>query len=320
MNPINKYFSKVFVINMEKDVGRMNDVSTMLNKESVSFERFEAVNGGELSKQEKDALVTTFCNIACTNSIIGCALSHHKIWEKIVDEDIKNALILEDDVFFAEDYKGVLEKAMAQLPEDCDILYLGCTGLCEKSKKYYNPFTWILHLFKNNNKQFESNNLFVPEFALSAHAYAITNAGCRKLLKYIEKVNQHIDIEIAFKQKNLNIYSCHPNIAYQKSDDSNITNLGFPKYINKYMYNFRDNKNFRYSYYLNVPIIQNINHWNIIFIILGILASRFKCVLYACIFLFIIDINVRDINYILIVFGFFTSYYIAHCKLYKLNL
>lgn len=317
MNPINKHFSKVYVINMEKDVHRMAEISTMLNQEGIHFERFEAINGSKLPKHQKDSSVTPICNVLCTNSIIGCGLSHLTLWRKVAEEDLRNALILEDDMFFVDDYREVLDKAMQQLPEDWDIMYLGCMGLCEKSKKYDNPFMSIFHLLKTVNNKYESENIFVPEFPVALHAYAISNAGSKKLIDMIDKVNYHIDFEIAVRQQNLNIYSCHPNIAYQRSEDSNITKLGFPRVLNKFIYNFRDDKNFRYTYFFNLPIMQNINFWTLVFIALGLLAGRYKFVFYMCIFLFLMEMSLTDIHYIILVLGFFTSYYITHCKLNK---
>lgn len=36
---------------------------------------------------------------------VGCFLSHYNIWKKIVDENLKDALVLEDDIRFDSFFK-----------------------------------------------------------------------------------------------------------------------------------------------------------------------------------------------------------------------
>lgn len=46
---------------------------------------------------------------------IGCFLSHYKIWEKIVEKQQEQVLILEDDIRFEPYFKDKAESVMEQI-------------------------------------------------------------------------------------------------------------------------------------------------------------------------------------------------------------
>ena len=57
---------------------------------------------------------------------MGCALSHYGIYQKMLQEDITSALILEDDIVLGADFKALISKLIANMdvPES-KILSLG---------------------------------------------------------------------------------------------------------------------------------------------------------------------------------------------------
>ncbi len=98
---------KVFVVNLARDTERMADKSAELGRLGVAFERFEAVSGRDLPSAEKNAAVDRFrwwCarGYRVTDGEIGCALSHHAIYRKTIDEDLPAVCVLEDDVPLAD--------------------------------------------------------------------------------------------------------------------------------------------------------------------------------------------------------------------------
>lgn len=63
-----------YVINLDKDVKRMNNMKKLLNN---NFIRFPAVYGKNLSNDELNKNITTLCKyLLCNHAIVGCALSH----------------------------------------------------------------------------------------------------------------------------------------------------------------------------------------------------------------------------------------------------
>ena len=278
-----KYVDNVYLINMDKDTERLEKVTKECKKFNINFERFSGVNPLKLSKKELNKYVSKTCQNICPNGIIGCGISHMKIYEDALKNNYKNILVLEDDVYFDDELYEELNKAMTELPEDYDILYLGCFGICDKEQVYNMDLNLLFHLYTNFLRKFKStcknecekklNNkykyLHVPEFPLSAHGLIISNKGCKKLLNLIEKLNYSIDVNIALKTNELNIYTIKKRLIYQTWTDSKNSSISSNYLINNY-----NNDLPPFSYILNFYVIKifntNITVLNIIFFLLGI--------------------------------------------------
>lgn len=114
--------TKIFVINLKSSTERRKIMERQLNKLSLPFEIFDAVNGASLSEEE----ILTLYDSDYYNSrpsyysrgMVGCTLTHYYIYRKIVEENIQNAFILEDDMALNNDLPGILSKLPAELRKD----------------------------------------------------------------------------------------------------------------------------------------------------------------------------------------------------------
>ena len=76
-------------------------MSDQLEKMGLDYEVIEAVNGHALTQEQ----IETMCNMdrirewssLMTPGMIGCSLSHYKVYCEMVERSIPEALILEDD-------------------------------------------------------------------------------------------------------------------------------------------------------------------------------------------------------------------------------
>jgi len=121
---------------------------------------------------------------------VGCYLSHASLWEMVVNQNLDHCLIFEDDVVFEPDFVEKYNKVINYIPSDTDIFFLDISW-CEKSEKYNELLDKITGKF------------------FGMHAYIITNAGAKKLLKHIFPIEVQIDSYIAFSNiinKNINMY------------------------------------------------------------------------------------------------------------------
>jgi glycosyl transferase family 25 len=280
---------------MDKDTDRLNKMTKECNKFNIKFQRFSGIDANNLSIKEKNKYVTNFCQKYCTNGMIGCGLSHFKIYEDVIKNNYNNVLILEDDVYFDDNFHNILNDSLKELPKDYDILYVGSFGLSSKEINY--DHNYLLKLLSNKKKQNNSfNTIFCPEFPLGTHGYIVSNQGCKKILKNIKKINYHIDWQINLTNKNLNIYATNEKIVYQHWEESNNSNmLSFPKYPNTLLNNIYDNNKVPYSYIFNVSIIKicniTIKLWHIIFFILGFINNKYLNIYILIYFIIDFDFN-----------------------------
>ena len=141
--------------------------------------RFSAVDGRkdveELMKKFK-----TFWqdrNEGTSKGQLGCALSHLCLLKKCIDENMDEIFILEDDCIFTKGFKEKIHvvERNTKIMNKYDIILLG--------NQHSLPRLMISNLIiKLRHDLFVTR---VPSFC--THAMIVTNEGCRKILKYIEK-------------------------------------------------------------------------------------------------------------------------------------
>ena len=103
---------KIYIINLERSEKRRQHIIAEAKKHNLEYELFSAVDGLYVSDSEKKEL----CDLdAIANKpdllspgMIGCALSHYKLYRKIIEDGVEVALILEDDVILADGFSKLL--------------------------------------------------------------------------------------------------------------------------------------------------------------------------------------------------------------------
>jgi glycosyl transferase family 25 len=110
-----------YVINLEKNVQRMENSALQLDAAGLAWERIEAVNGWELPDEEVARVYDASRNARdgkqpLVAPEIGCYLSHISAWERIADGSASGGFVFEDD-FAADD---TLSEKLGLLSADQD--------------------------------------------------------------------------------------------------------------------------------------------------------------------------------------------------------
>lgn len=205
------FVDKIFVINLDHNVDRLENFSHLMDSLGYQFERFKAVNG----QQYEPTYIT--------RGEYGCFLSHFSLWKRVAsDPTISRAIIFEDDVILSPKLESVTRAK--ELIEDCisnyscDIFYLGkCLDRCD--------------LHKNATPGIVRTNS-----PLCAHAYALSKEGAKKLISYYKKSMKSIKslsplsktivgpkhsadvfMKVCIKEKQMLVYASHPSIFVQNT-------------------------------------------------------------------------------------------------------
>jgi glycosyl transferase family 25 len=186
---------KIFVINLLNSKERYEKISKNLNELELKHTRFEAVNGKELSDNELENYATYFArNFLCNKGMIGCALSHIKLWKNFLNSEDDFVLISEDDVEYNINIKYIINNINSIYEStNFDILSLNT------SVGIFNSFKKSVYI-----DNFEFNK---PIFPLTTASYILSKKGARELLKRFDKVNYHIDFLIALKTGSMEYYA-----------------------------------------------------------------------------------------------------------------
>jgi glycosyl transferase, family 25 len=79
---------------------------------------------------------------------VGCSLSHISAWKTLLKHKLKTALICEDDVVWRIDANAIIDRFMAEVPCDWDILHfhssvrVGSGKHCDYGRKKISEYVW----------------------------------------------------------------------------------------------------------------------------------------------------------------------------------
>lgn len=117
MKILNEIFDKILVITIPSFDDRIENMKQRL--EGVEYEFFYGAYGRDIDVEYYRSKGSRL-----TRGQLGCALSHYQIYQKMIDENLDNVLILEDDCVFNENVVE-LPEYYSELPENYAVFYLG---------------------------------------------------------------------------------------------------------------------------------------------------------------------------------------------------
>jgi glycosyl transferase family 25 len=192
---LNNYFEKIYCINLSERTDRWNHVTNEFNKIGCTVERFDAIKGNT--------------NTNLTPGEVGCYLSHVNILKNIINNDIKNALIFEDDVVFCQDFNNKFKTFYDQLPTDNTLVYPG------SNYSIFNP---------NAKLEKITDNIYLGNNILATHSYFINNEGAKILLDLLKTnyLTEPVDNAFRHYQSKYPTYVFKPNLVYQLPGHSDV--------------------------------------------------------------------------------------------------
>jgi glycosyl transferase, family 25 len=212
---MSKKLPVIFVLNLDFSPERSASLQQQAKKLGLEIQRIAGVNGAGLTEEEivnaySPELNKKFYRHGLTRGEIGCYLGHKKIWQKILDENIKCAVILEDDCILETHFPQVLE-AISNL-ENVEFIKLADNQHCPPAQT--RPLSSDFMLVNYHR---------IPNCAI---AYSLTPRGAKKLMRR-KMIYRPVDIDMQFAREiNLHILGLLPYpITHDPKFDSDITKV-----------------------------------------------------------------------------------------------
>ena len=178
----------VFLINLDRSRDRLKMAKKVWIKENVKFTKISAIDGRKLSiSQLINNKYVTHGKLEYDGwgGTVAAALSHLYIYQRMVDEKMKVALVLEDDSKPEKPYFwNNLKKILKDVPKDWNMINL--TGALNMS---HPPGAEGIIVIKNIYKP---NKILCPGMV----AYLIKLQAAKALLKHIIPMRMEIDFQI----------------------------------------------------------------------------------------------------------------------------
>ena len=118
---------KILIISLKDSGQRRNFMQQQCNSLQQSCTFIDAVSGHDLTPTTVDD-VAHHAKMRLSRNEVGCFFSHKACWEKIVEEQMPFAMIVEDDVTLSKDISYLATLYVPQLEildPNWDILYVG---------------------------------------------------------------------------------------------------------------------------------------------------------------------------------------------------
>lgn len=220
---------KVYIINMPSNQIRRQYMYDLCAKytDILDFEFIEAVDGRNLSKYQlteryNQQQAMDFLHREMGAGEIGCLLSHVSIYHKIIENNIKYALVLEDDVHFDEKLLDALS-IVHQYPSDWELVLYGHYSFHLNQKEIRSPISYWKKFRLDHNLNLHR----LSKYGYGTHAYLINQQGAQRLLKQLCSFYMPID-HYTNNTQYINVYACHPtlakvNLAFDSSISSDRT-------------------------------------------------------------------------------------------------
>ena len=171
-------FKQAILINLDKRQDRLEQFDAQAKALGIEYERFQAIES--------------------TDPVLGCKLSHVAALMKCKGDSI---FIFEDDSVFVDNFQEELEKSLAALPDDWDMVYLGAHLL--KSERVNDRWRRSLE-------------------CSSTHAYAVKGRVKDRLIKQAMSMDGHTDVAFSSLHKEIKAYAARPTLVYQGASYSDL--------------------------------------------------------------------------------------------------
>ncbi len=204
---------KIFVISLKDSKDRRKKIESQMKKLKLNFEFFDAIDGRKVLPKKYESMVDRKLaqrrlGKEISDGEIACSLSHALVYKKIIAEKIKNAIILEDDCIFGDDFAEMVKNK-----------------LCENSGK---DFIYLYHLYAramygSKNKFFKQYNMVkLAKTPNGAVGYYLTLETVQKILEQALPISYVSDWGVNINNITNTVAITPRIVTHPKIDNSNL--------------------------------------------------------------------------------------------------
>jgi glycosyl transferase, family 25 len=208
----------VFVINLPRDTQRRQHMSRLLGALDLCGEFIAAVDGRTLSAADRSAYdpdrALRVYGVPMMDTEIGCYLSHYRLYERIVREEIETALILEDDLEISPDLPALLQDLLARAGDEWQVVRLeSLRARVREPRSREFAGTRVADLSGG------AGLYRLGTHVLGAGAYLIRREGAARMLEYGRRIFMPIDHTMdRFWENGIVPYVVRPFPVRQRAD------------------------------------------------------------------------------------------------------
>jgi glycosyl transferase family 25 len=225
-----KYPVPVWVLNLKRDEERLHFMQKQLNELGVEYRVIEAIDGHSLTEKDKRGiyskeLALSYFGRELTTGEIGCALSHIRMWELMLKEQLEEVIILEDDIRIGRSLLSVLDNR-DKLPQDYEHINFST----DAAQAPFGGFITDIYRASHHKEQ-----------AYLASAYCLRKKGAQKLMNLVYPF--YLPIDNFVSTTDIISYGIDPKVAVLADFNSSIGKRGphiKPKFFLRKFWEFKE--------------------------------------------------------------------------------
>jgi glycosyl transferase family 25 len=204
-------FPPVFIISLPHETERQAKIAARLKKFGMAYQFFTATHKDALSADDRRFYNSRRRRLALGKDLydaeIACMLSHKRVIEKIIEENISRAIVLEDDCVLCDEFPGII----AALLSKTDLWHLvRFFGNDKHERRRHRKLAWLGGGF---------SLVRIGTSPGEAHCYLLDEFAARNMAKALDNTSTPIDILMGQPWKTqLGVLTVYPNVAWQDKD------------------------------------------------------------------------------------------------------
>jgi glycosyl transferase, family 25 len=207
---------QAYVINMARSHDRRAHITAQLGRTGLDYEIVTAVDGRDLDLQDPAIIhPSLLAKNPFPAGTAGCALSHLRVYQKVIEDGLDHALVLEDDVTLPADLRTIADAVAPHLTgAEIALLNYGSPHTCRMSRAGSVPLP-------------SSRLLALPidvRPLVNAAAYVITREACERMADRALPLRANADDwQFFYKEGVLDRIRCVVPLAVGKSAEFEST-------------------------------------------------------------------------------------------------
>lgn len=210
---------KTYVINLDRRPDRLQKFTSNI-PDDFQYERFPAVDGSNLKSTAQLQRIFDGNNYNMRKGMVGCAMSHIKLYIELINSEHEFFCILEDDIDFVPNFKYKLSHLHKQIIHDpWDIVFIG-----------HHLYSQYISKNSHDKEKLPTAEKWDTQTSLmrsigGTGGYLISKKGAINILEFLNKngIINGIDTCIQKAADLLNIYYSEPHLIYSDCWNTNNT-------------------------------------------------------------------------------------------------
>lgn len=201
-------FPRTFVLTVRRPIKRFDDTCAHLDEIGIKYEPFYGFDNQITRLNAKDSFDIDRSGERLEAKHVAATLTHYLLWGVMQYQPDDSFVALEFDVRFVQDWEMQFDLAMAVIPNDWDLVYLG--SCCCKGREMVAVFP------KDDGPYKNMTNLYEVKYPLCGHAIMYRKKCLETLLNVHQKINMPLDIAMFnLSLPLLKVYTILPRIVEQ---------------------------------------------------------------------------------------------------------